>query len=499
MNQKKPILLLASTGFIIRNLVLGKFAEDIIKHRQLVVAVPNADDEQLKLLLEEKGIEAIDFPLEKVSQDYPSYEYKNLHNYFYRLKQGQKTSKSLDLQTKLWESPGGWKKQLIDKTLIGSGKVLALAGLFHYVEDFYLKKYTEKSITKKWVDILTQVNPSFVLSTMLSHAGRYKASFDLPPVLAARHLKIPAGTLIQSWDNLSSKVSVLPDWLEAYWVWSETMAKELSHFNAYIDKQKVKVIGSPQFDFHLEKDIVEPREKFCRENGLDATKKFILVGTGTERWMPDESLKILSLVNEIHTLLPDLQILLRLHPKDHGNRWASKRGTALWNGGIIFQFTSPNKHMDEGGFIPPHDFYKNQVNTIYHSEMVLNSSSTITVDAAILDKPIICFGYDKNFDPKFPEGRALAYTQSNHYQSLVQTGGVEVVKSEQECIEAIKKYLANPSLHKEGRKKIIDTVTGVPDGKAGIRLSNHILELTTQAPLKTATFAKGQQVKNISF
>lgn len=498
MDQTRPILLLASTGFIIRNLVLGKFAEEIIKHRKLVVAVPNEDDEQLKLLLEEKGIEAIHFPLEKINNGYPIYEYKILHNYFYRLKQGQKSSKSLELQTKLWETPGGWKKQLIDKILIGSGKVLASVGLFHYFENFYLNKYTEKPITSEWVDILNQVNPSFVLSTMLSHAGRYMASFDLPPVLAARQLNIPAGTLIQSWDNLSSKVSVLPDWLEAYWTWSETMSKELYHFYPNINKHKVKVIGSPQFDFHLEKDIVEPREKFCRENGLDATKKFILVGTGTERWMPDESLKILSLVNKLKTLMPDLQVLLRLHPKDHGSRWASKRGTALWDGRVIFQFTSPHKHMDEGGFIPPRDFYKNQVNTIYHSEMVLNSSSTITVDAAILDKPIICFGYDAAYDPKFPEGRALAYTQSNHYQSLVQTGGVEVVKSEQECIKAIKMYLTDPSLHKEGRKKITDTVTGVPDGKAGIRLSNDILDLTTKVPLKNTKFAKGQKVKNIS-
>lgn len=192
--------------------------------------------------------------------------------------------------------------------------------------------------------------------------------------------------------------------------------------------------------------------------------------------------------------MPGLQVLLRLHPKDHGSRWINERGAALKDEGIIIQFTSPNKHMDEGGFIPPKDFYKNQVNTIYHSEMVLNSSSTITVDAAILDKPIICFGYDIDFDPKFPKGRALAYTQSNHYQSLVQTGGVDVVKSEQACIEAIKRYLADPLLDKEGRKKIVETVTVVPDGKAGIRLSDEIIKLTTWVPLENTTFTKGHEV-----
>ncbi len=474
--KTKTILLLASTGFIIRNLVLGKFADEIVKHCRLVVAVPDPEDEKLKGILEEKGIEAIHFPFEEIQRNGILREYRLMHNYFYRLKQGHKTSKSLELQTKLWENPGSWKKQLFDKSMIYTGALISRVGLFSKVEKQYLSRYSKNKITSQWVEILKDLDPSYVISTMLSHSGRYRSSSDMAPVLAAHHLAIPCGTLIQSWDNISSKVAILPDWLDTYWTWSKTMSKDLHHFYPGIKKDRVKVIGSPQFDFHLEKDLLETRDVFCKQQGLDPLKKFILIGSGTEKWMPDEPIKLLNLSRRIHNEMPEIQILIRLHPKDHGGRWLryGKEYQAL---NVIFQYTSPSKHMDVGGFIPPKDFYKNQVNTIYHSELVLNSSSTITVDAAILDKPIICFGYDLDEDKKFPEGRSFAYTQSNHYQLLVNTGGIEVVKSEQECMDAIKQNMANPGMRAAERKEIVRAVTEVPDGKAGIRLCEDIINM----------------------
>ena len=133
--------------------------------------------------------------------------------------------------------------------------------------------------------------------------------------------------------------------------------------------------------------------------------------------------------------------------------------------------------MDEGGFVPPKDFYRDQINTIRHSACVINSSSSLSVDAAILDIPIICIAYDLKKDTLFPEGRSLSYTKSVHYQKVVYTGGVWLVYSEKETVKAVESYYQFPYQHKEERKQIVGLVTDQIEQKAGLRLSKEIEKL----------------------
>ncbi|MBA2724896.1 MAG: hypothetical protein H0U53_02805, partial [Actinobacteria bacterium] len=56
-----PILLLARTGFIIRNFLLGKFAAEILQHCPLVVAVPDPLDPHLGSVIEDRNITLITF------------------------------------------------------------------------------------------------------------------------------------------------------------------------------------------------------------------------------------------------------------------------------------------------------------------------------------------------------------------------------------------------------------------------------------------------------
>ena len=213
--------------------------------------------------------------------------------------------------------------------------------------------------------------------------------------------------------------------------------------------------------------------------GLNPKKPYILIGTGTRSWLPHEPDTVLRLARRLKSDMPHIQILLRLHPKDDGSRWDDFR-KALNSLGVIFQKTFPARHMDFGGFVPPEQFFQEQINSIRHAAVVINSASSMTVDAAILDRPVISVGYDVISDSKYPEGRAWFYNNSVHFGSLVETGGVWVVRSENECVHAIKTYLDNPSLHRLERRKIVEKVTGEADGMAGIRLAQEVLHLASK-------------------
>ena len=55
--QRPPILLLAGSGFVMRNLLLGTFADAVTKHWPLLVAVLNPGDTRLRQLAGEKNVE----------------------------------------------------------------------------------------------------------------------------------------------------------------------------------------------------------------------------------------------------------------------------------------------------------------------------------------------------------------------------------------------------------------------------------------------------------
>lgn len=253
------------------------------------------------------------------------------------------------------------------------------------------------------------------------------------------------------------------------------MSEELIKLNPSICPAKTSIVGSPQYDFHLDDDILESRHDFVKRIGLKEAP-YIVIGTGTAQWMPDEMQKMVSLSRRLTTEVPGIQVLIRLHPKDDGRRWEEFK-EELTGLGVVIHCTAPEVHMDLGGFIPPMDFYKDQVNTIYHSSVVINSSSSLTVDAAILNKPVICIAYDLKKEHLFPEGRSFAYSNSVHYSAIVRTQGVWLARSEDECINAVRKYHCNPSLHFEERRHIVKLVADQVESKAGLTLAEGVAEI----------------------
>ena len=475
MSAQAPVFLLAETGFIIRNLLLGYFASEVIQKHPLIVAVPIPDDPTLKSVAKEIGFDLV--PYLKASSfggldPRSNWErFFSWDNWMYGIRGAMRQTQSYKIQTRLFEGHASWKKKVLRAIPYWVGKrVVKPLHLSGKLEDFYLHKYIgQLTITQQWKDLFMKVRPVVLFSTMLSHGTRFRHNNDLPAVVAAHQLGIPVVTLIQSWDNLSSKVSVLPPWLRRYYVWSATMKNELLQYHPRIRPSQVEIVGSPQYDFHRDPDILMAREMYMRSKGLDPDRPYILIGTGTPKWMPNEIDKVLHLTYRINAKWPQMQVMIRLHPKDYLSRWEDH--VSLFPEGVVIVETSPPIHMDKGGFVPPQDFYQEQVNAIYHASVVLNSSSSLTVDAAILDRPIICIAYDLEKDPLFPEGRAYAYSKSEHYSKLVATGGVWVATSEEECLRAIETYWRHPELHRQERRFLVDVVTDDIHQKSGIRLA----------------------------
>ena len=107
----------------------------------------------------------------------------------------------------------------------------------------------------------------------------------------------------------------------------------------------------------------------------------------------------------------------------------------------------------------------------------INIASTVAIDCAVLGRPAVCISFDS------PE-KNIPYWQSvhrlhdtfDHYEKLISTEGVWLVKSQDELVRAINSYMKDGSLKKNGRKKILELFVNPFDGNSGNRLANLLTE-----------------------
>ncbi len=92
------------------------------------------------------------------------------------------------------------------------------------------------------------------------------------------------------------------------------------------------------------------------------------------------------------------------------------------------------------------------MNTFRHADVLVNLSSTVVIDAAIFDRPVVNLNYDP--EPGRPN-QALVKDANHcwtHFKPIAESGGVWLVNEPDEMVEAVKGYLQHPELHRTGNK-----------------------------------------------
>lgn len=286
-------------------------------------------------------------------------------------------------------------------------------------------------------------------------------------VASARKLGIPTIAYITSWDNITTKPRLTFNY-DGYLVWSETMKRELLEFHPQSKDKPIHVVGAPQYDIFLNEKFYESKEEFYERNGLDLNKKTVLYCLGSPNFIREDH-GVAAFVDAIdEEIEKDSQIIVRLHPGFYEHDYKVIPELRQKHANIFFQ--GNKKYFDEHP-LQPEDSIVDWVNTFRHVDVVINLASTVTVDAAIFDKPIININFDSQ--PGEPDKQLIDEINAtwNHFSPIVDSGGVWNVNSTDEMIAALKVYLKDPSIHSEGRKRVVDYVCGKMDGRAGEKMA----------------------------
>lgn len=304
--------------------------------------------------------------------------------------------------------------------------------------DFYFDKY----------------KPDIVFSTDIKHV------LDTQLVIEAKKRKIFTIGMVRSWDYLTGKgmVRVVPDKMIVH---NEVIKKEAIK---YVDmKEKdIFVSGLPHFDPYINEKRSD-RGDFFKKIGVDKNEKLLLYIPWGDKFA-DTDWQFLQ-------MLPgDLQVLMRLPPGDTVNleKFNQCKNVIIDSPGIVFG--ERGRKTNEMSY----EDLLHLADSIFYSDVVVAPPSTLVIDAAAFDNPVVLMAFDGESKKKYYEGVGHYY-DFDHISNLVRAGGARLAKNEKELIKCINDYLKNPSLDREGRKRVVDEQCWKLDGRSSQRVAGYIL------------------------
>lgn len=287
---------------------------------------------------------------------------------------------------------------------------------------------------------------------------------------AAHALGIPTLGCILSFDNLTSK-GVLPVF-DHYAVWSQRMRQEV--LRLYPDRQpaRVHVTGTPQFDFHRSEEFRLTRDETLRRLGLGPGDRYVLYAANCAAYTPTEPDLVAAFAARLHAVpgLREHHVVVRPHPGDDPARWALD-GTP--GGRVVMSWP----RSAEGRFATQ-EAQVRLVSSLAHADACINMASTMSLDAAVVDTPVICIAFAA--DPSSRESRLAADCyRTTHYAPIAASGGVRLARSMDELLGECAAAAADRGRLAAERAALVADVCG-PVGGAARRLAAVISRITAE-------------------
>lgn len=286
----------------------------------------------------------------------------------------------------------------------------------------------------------------------------------------ARKRMLPTVGFINSWDKLTARCSLrlLPDQLIVF----NEIVKQEAVMHADMPEANIAVCGIPQYDTYVT-DTPTLRQDFFKKIGIDPARHLILFSPAGIRFSASDW----TMIDFLHEVVSGLEgetaaeLFVRFPPNDFID--ARQLDQRTWLKYILPGVRFGTKWSTDWDM--NFDELKLLTDTLVHTSVFVCYSTSIAIDAAIFDKPIIGIGFE--IEKNLPLVQSpTQYYKTDHFIKALRPGAMRMVRNKEELVEAIKAYLSDPSLDREGRKQLVKEQCWRLDGKSGERIASEILK-----------------------
>jgi len=289
---------------------------------------------------------------------------------------------------------------------------------------------------------------------------------------AARQHRVPIVGMCKSWDNLLKDIPIRirPDTLV---VWNAMMERQ-AITTQLLDKRTIIKTGIPQFDNYFTGEYTVKRNTFLASMGARKHTKIICFASAGSLATSDQ--RIITLLLEMirsGKLGYDCILIIRPHfcyPQ-----------SIVWydafkdNPDVILQTTKNSSTLFPDAWDPKQDDIKLLSQTMQHADVFITSPSTLVLDRACFNKPIINVGFNA-IEDRPTVFSMMSYYGTGYYREVLDYNATWFAADEKQLCEAIRTYLDNPDLHSEQRLHMCSDFCYKQDGKSAERIAKVLLE-----------------------
>lgn len=345
---------------------------------------------------------------------------------------------------------------------IRTSVALLLSALFHSEKNilnwtnWQMQSIRNHPVTRNYGELLVQHGTSILFFT------HQRPPFAAPMIEAAKQKRVKTAAFIFSWDNLASKGRMAGNF-DSYIVWSDLMKQELLHFYTSVESNQIHVGGTPQFEPYVMDVYKTTSDDFFSRFDLDRSKPTICFSCGDSSTSKNDELYISEIANAIinKEFTKDVNFIVRTSPAEDPKRFFSlaKKYTFIkWN--YPYWIYSRDCHPEPWTQrIPLHQDVKDLRSILEFCDVNINMCSTMSLDFMQFDKPVINPVFGNNENGLYDDQRFLKYA---HYEKVVKSRAVAIVKNKKELVEAINDAIENPSKFSKQRRELLNLQIGRP-------------------------------------
>ena len=290
------------------------------------------------------------------------------------------------------------------------------------------------------------------------------SSLDIAFMKEAKRRSIRTVSMPKTWDNMLNKYfSFVPDVLVVH----NEVAKQAARTHQHIQSERIKTVGMPQFDWYRRPEILRSRDAHWRGKGLDPSKAVIFFGSVGIWGANDHAVaELIYSWIERGELGRPCQLFLRPHFSNVRDDVFKKLRGKL--GVVIDEFRVVDTFSDN--WDPTIEETIDFTNSVAHSDVMINFGSTLTLDAAAVDRPTV----NPAFGCSFQGGEDVTYPYqygADHYQWVLRENATLLSFTPEELKEQIQDCLHHPEKKRAERKKLIAALCYKVDGRSSERLA----------------------------
>lgn len=368
-----------------------------------------------------------------------------------------------DVLTMWWYRRGeSWPRRGLMALLERAGAALGPTRFYRYLE-----RGTDQVRRRAWDlgphrEALRHHGPSVVVAT----SGIDE--LEEPYIMAARELGIPTLGCIQSFDHLTGRSRIVA--ADRYAVWNERMRSQLLRLHPDRAGVPVVITGTAQFDFHRQERFRWDRDTTLGHLGLRPGDRYLLYAANTACQAPTEPDLVAAFARRCagEPALRNHRIVVRLHPLDDFARWNVR-------------------HTDDERVVLSHPSARREeftdaeeqarlVSTLAHADVCLNMWSSMSLDAAALDTPVVCVAFSgagQGPEERFCQGVYLV----DFYAPIVASGGVRVARNLDALVAETVRAVTDPAGDRALRSALAASECGPLDGQSASRIADAVAQL----------------------